>query len=163
MNKFRSRSFAGCSILQPKSFHSYSRFWAILAHPGRKNNPAVVLFYDFCVHFVKYLRKCNRNIGKNFSIKDDIVFCHTSDKCAVFVPFFFYCSRKSLDSKSSEVSLFLFSAFVSMLSLFYQCQSYLFIYFTSSESKPLCKSNKLFMSSLSLKPVCYSYHLNYWL
>ena len=139
------------------------RFWTILAHPGRKNNRKVVLFYNFNVHFVKYLRKRNCNIGKNFSIENNIVLGHTSDKRTIFIPFFFYRSRKSFDSKFSKISLFFFSTFICMLSLFYQCQSYLFIYFASSESKPLCKFNKFFMSSLSLKSVCYSYHVNYWL
>ena len=163
MNKFRSRSAAGYSILQPKSLHFHLCFWAILVHPGRKNNPKVVLFYDFSVYFVKYLRKCYSDIRKHFSIKNNILFSHTSDECTISVTFFFYGSRKSFDSKFSKVSLFLFSTLVSMLSLFYQCQSYLFIDLASSESKPFCKSNKFFMSSLSLKPVCYSYHLNYWL
>jgi hypothetical protein len=118
--------------LQPKPLHYHLYFWASLAHPGRKNNPAVVLFYDFCIYFVKYLRECNSDIGKNFSIENNILFGHTSDKCAISIAFFFYGSRKSFYSKSSKVSLFFFPTFVGMLSLFDKSQSHLFVDLASS-------------------------------
>ena len=129
----------------------------------KKTTRAAVLFYYLCINLVEYLGECYCNIGKDFSVEYDIVFGHASYECTISVPFCFDCSRQSFDPKSSKISFFLFSAFVSMLSLFHQCQSHLFIYFASSESEPFCKSDKLFVSSLSLKPVCYSYHVNYWL
>ena len=129
----------------------------------KKTTVVVVLFYNFCIYFVKYLRESNCDIGKDLSIKHNVLFGHASDKGTVFISLFFYCSRKSFDSKFSKISLFFFSTYISVLSLFNQCQSYLFVYLASSESKPLRKSDKFLMSSLSLKPVCYSYHLNYWL
>ncbi len=129
----------------------------------KKTTVVVVLFYYFWVYFVKYLRECNSNIGKDFSIKRDILFCHASDEGAVFIALFFYCRRQSFDPELSKISLFLFPAFVGMLSLFDQCKSDLLVYFASSESEPFCKPDAFFVSSLSLKSTRYSYHLNYWL
>lgn len=129
----------------------------------KKTTIGVVLFYNFCIYFVKYFWECNSDIGKHFSVEFDIFLCHAVYKSAVGSSFFSNNCWQSLDSKLSKISLLFFSRNIRMLSLFYQCKSYLFIYLASSESKPLCKIDKFFVSSLSLKPVRYSYHLNYWL
>jgi len=50
-----------------------------------------------------------------------MLFGHASHKDAVFASFLFDSSGQSFNPELSEIPFLLFSAFVSMLSLFYQC------------------------------------------
>ena len=117
------------------------------------------LFYYFFEYLIKNGWECYSNIRQHFSVEKDILFSHLSNEGTIFPSLFSNDSRKSFDPKFSKVSLLFFSIYISMLTLFYQCQSNLLIYLASSESKPFRKLDKFFMSSLSMKSIFYSNHL----
>lgn len=149
------------SRLEEKDFKSFVSTNSTTPAYGRRRrniNGELWIVHCFSYNLIKDCRECKSDIWEYFSIKLDILTIHRCDETAIAKTFCSQSSRHSFYPYLSLFSLLFFSSFVRMLSLFDQCQSYLFIDSRSSESKSCCQISKLFMSLMSLETICYSYH-----